>query len=135
MIKDLEHKKVVVKAEAEERAVRKLSYEEVLQKLNDELSVEDNWDDFDAMIQDMKQHAKDNGQAIVMNDQPYLFRFGWLCKQTGKSWSMRIKQFRKYTEELKNSDDEFKQKKSLILTSAFLTQEGKYNLLAVINGT
>ena len=135
----------------------KISYEEALQKLGtykngETLSmedameiipaltevhindpVEDNWDDFDAMIQDMKQHAKNHNQAIVMADRPTQLRLAWKCEDTGKTWSIKIGKLREYIKQLDSSDEELDKRKANILTNVFMTQDGKIELLLAIN--
>lgn len=93
----------------------------------------DNWDDFDAMLKDMKQHALNNGQAIEMADRPAQLRWAWECKNTGKTWSIKIGTLKKYKESL-NLGDDVDQKKADVLARTMQTQEGKQNLLDVING-
>jgi len=96
---------------------------------------EDNWDDFDAMIKDMQEHVKNNGlPSIRIEDRPFQLRFGWRCLDTNKTWSIKIKTFKKYCESLEISGDEFKRQKAKLLKQAIMTQDGKLNLLAVING-
>lgn len=94
---------------------------------------EDSWDDFGEMLQDMRQHALNNGQAIEIADRPHQLRLGWMCMNTGKTWSIRIRDVKKYKDALEQGDDSEKNK-SDILKRAFATQEGKQNLLDVING-
>jgi len=95
--------------------------------------VSDSWDDFDAMLQDMKQYALNNGQAIEMADRPAELRWGWKCKNTGKTWSIGIGTLKKYKESL-NLGNDVDQKKADVLARTMQTQEGKQNLLDVING-
>lgn len=85
------------------------------------------------MLQDMKQHALNNGQAIEIADRPTELRWAWKCKNTGKTWSIRIGTLKKYQESL-NLGDGSNKKKADILARLMQTQEGKQNLLDVING-
>lgn len=91
----------------------------------------DNWDDFPSMMADMKKHALANGQAIEIKDRPHQLRWAWECANTGKTWSIKISSIRRYIsvlEELGNADE------ADIMRRCAMTQEGKHNLLDVING-
>jgi len=87
----------------------------------------DNWDDFDAMLQDMKQYALNNGQVIEMADRPMQLRWAWKCKNTGKSWSIKISTLKEYIQSLD-------QKKQATFSKILSSQEGKQGLLNIING-
>jgi hypothetical protein len=156
MIKDLEHKKAVAKAKMEERAMRRLSYEEALQKLdsydNGEMIseedtidilpaiskvhendvVDDNWDDFGAMLEDIKKYTRETGNSVVLSDKPMQLRIGYACSKTNRSWSCKIRKMREYFDKLLESGEE---EKSNALRKSFMTQEGREVLLAVLNET
>ena len=104
-----------------------------LSKVHANDKVDDNWDDFDAMIKDMQEHAKDHDQAIVMADRPTQLRLAWKCEHTGKTWSIKIGKLREYLNQLEASDEEFDKRKANILRDIFMTQEDKKELLASIN--
>jgi hypothetical protein len=90
--------------------------------------VDDDWEDFYAMISDMKAHALINGQAIEIQDRPIQLRWGWRCVNTRKTWSIKISALRKHINSLED------QVNSDILKRSMSTQEGKNNLLDFING-
>lgn len=104
-----------------------------LSKIHSNDKVEDNWDDFGDMLNDIKQHAKNNNHAIVMADRPTQLRLGWRCENTGKTWSIKIGKLREYIDKLGASDEEFNKRKANILRDIFATQDGKKELLDAIN--
>jgi len=57
--------------------------------------VGDSWTDVWAMMEDIREHAKNNGRAIVNADMPMQLRLAWHCTNTNKSWSIRITDFKK----------------------------------------
>lgn len=87
---------------------------------------EDNYDDLDQMIKDIKMHASENGYAIFCADRPAEHRIGYYCANTGKTWSIKIK---KIWECINNMEESKKD----VLTRCFQTHEGKLNLVDVIN--
>ena len=93
--------------------------------------VSDNWDDFPSMLSDMKQHALANGQAIEIKDRPHQLRWAWECTNTGKTWSIKISSIRKYISSLEELGETTK---ADIMRRCAQTQEGKHNLLDMING-
>ena len=95
--------------------------------LIDDSDTEDNYDDFIQMIQDMKKHASENGGQIACADLPHQMRMGYVCMNTGKTWSIRLKTMKKCL-------DEMPANKKALLMRAFQTSEGKQNLVDVING-
>jgi hypothetical protein len=52
--------------------------------------IENDWTDIWLMFADIKAHAKNNGRAIIGDDQPTLRRLGWKCPITGKQWLITI---------------------------------------------
>jgi hypothetical protein len=85
------------------------------------------WEDFIAMLKDMKEHAAANGGAIVQEDRPMQLRWGYRCQNTGKTWSIRIA-------DLKKSMDNMPPDKAEVMLLVVLTKKSKEKLLAVING-
>ena len=91
----------------------------------------DSWDNYLDMLNDMKAHAKVNEGAIVQEDRPMELKLAYRCTNTNKTWSCKITNIRKTADELiKNGESE----KADLIFKANATEEGKNNLLAVING-
>jgi len=91
--------------------------------------VNDGWEDFFAMVNDMKTHALANGQAIEIQDRPMQLRWGWRCTKTGKTWSIKISDLKKYINSLEEQKNTIE-----LLRRTVQTQKGKETLLAIING-
>ena len=54
----------------------------------------DRHEDAMLMIEDIREHSKNNGRAIISADAPKQLRIGFICKKTGKSWSCRMSRVR-----------------------------------------
>lgn len=98
-----------------------------LTKVHGNDPADDNWTDIYDMMEDMMEHAKNNGRALVSADRPTQLRLGWECKNTGKTWSIRITAF-KNTLHRKFSD-----KAMEIVSRSIMTQAGKQSLTDFIN--
>ena len=85
----------------------------------------DNWDDVWAMMDDIREHAKNNGRAVINEDRPHQLRFGWRCTNTNKTWSISLSHF-------KNSAGPNTEKGKILLAS-IVSQEGKQALTESLN--
>ena len=119
----------------------------ILNKLiraHEDVSVGDNWDDFIAMTQDASKHRLTHeNECILWADRPVELRLGLVCTECDKTWSCKISNAKKSINVLKpevcpqcgqthlmeNEVD-----RSDIMQRALQTQEGKINLINVING-
>jgi hypothetical protein len=82
------------------------------------------WSNFKEMLDDIKVYLNQNpSSTIVQKDNPVKLVIGYQCSQTGKEWNIKLK-------DLKNSVSI--DNNSLFLT-ALQTQQGKENLLNIIN--
>jgi hypothetical protein len=86
---------------------------------------EDSWDDAKLMFEDIREHAKNNGRAVIEEDRPINLRLAWRCQNTEKTWSIRITNFKASFENVSEHKD--------IMRRALMTQEGKHNLTAMLN--
>jgi hypothetical protein len=102
-----------------------------LSKVHGNDDADDNWEDFFFMLDDMRAHAAANGQAIVEEDRPLQLRLAFRCKNTQKTWSIRITNVKK---SLKQEQDAGNASKADVFSRAIMTQEGKKSLVSVING-
>jgi len=98
---------------------------------------DDNWDDFGEMMIDMKNHAQNNGRAIIEEDRPVQLRIAYRCTNTNKTWSIKINKLRDYTEKLKATGEQLDSGKNKgdVISLAMSSQEGKQKLLEMINET
>lgn len=88
-------------------------------------TVDDNWDNVWEMMDDIKEHAKNNGRSVIEEDRPHELRLAWRCTNTNKTWSIRITNFRKTAND-RNGGLE-------LLDRCLQTQEGKDNLTKSLN--
>lgn len=44
------------------------------------------WSDVWLMIEDIREHARNNGRLVVSDDDPANLKLGWRCAVTGKYW-------------------------------------------------
>ena len=58
------------------------------------------WEDFEDMIVEMMEHAKNNGRAIVQHDFPLELKIGYMCENTGKIWEISLANIRRYKEKM-----------------------------------
>src|ERR1700676_3139759 len=66
-----------------------------LQKKDSNNSVDDNYDDVWTMFDDIQEHAKNNGRAVINEDRPAELRLAWRCTKTDKTWSIKINNVKK----------------------------------------
>lgn len=89
-------------------------------------AADDNWDDMLDMLADIREHAKNNGSAIINEDKPMQLRLGWRCTNTNKTWSIRIANFKKSLEKMGPHQKD-------LISRAIQSQEGKEALTASLN--
>ena len=104
---------------------------EAMSKVHQNDQVDDNWDNLFAMLDDMKVYAANNGRAIIQEDKPFQLRLGYRCTNTNKTWSIKITNMKRSLAEAEKSGNV---DKALVFTMAMQTQQGKENLLKIING-
>lgn len=91
-------------------------------------SADDSWDNVWDMFEDICEHAKNNGRAVISEDKPMQLRLGWRCTNTNKTWSIRITDFKKTA--MTNAPDAIK---SELLQKAISSQAGKNVLTQALN--
>ncbi len=94
------------------------------------------WDDFEAMIADMMEHAKNNGRAIIQHDFPMELRWGYKCQNTAKIWKISIAKIKSNKATIDKDQKDLtitKEEKEDIMKRTLSTLEGKENLLYLIN--
>jgi hypothetical protein len=111
---------------------------------HEDIVASDNWDDFVAMTQDASKHRLTHEvPCILWADRPAELRLGMICRECGKTWSCKISNVKKSINNLKpevcpqcgqahlmeNEVD-----KADIMERAIQSQEGKMNIMNVING-
>jgi len=99
----------------------------VLSKVHKDDPVDDEWDDVYNMFEDMMEYAKNNGRELVSADRPMQLRLGWVCKNTGKTWSIHISTFKS------TLDRKFSTKEVDVIKTCIMTQAGKQSLIDFIN--
>ena len=72
-----------------------IGFEELnrLTKLCKDIIPEDNWDNLLDMINDIREHAKNNGRNIIEEDRPLSLRLAWRCQTTDKTWSISVENY------------------------------------------
>lgn len=106
------------------------------------------WDNVWEMFEDIKNHVKINGGQLVNADHPLDRKLGWNCKVTGKTWTIKIKDFKKSAENppepplealgsgaLMTTAEAYKDMKTKLLLHTIQTQEGKLRLTEIFNST
>lgn len=82
-----------------------------------------NWLNFKDMLDDIKLYLEQNtGLNIIQNDNPLQLKIGYSCEESGKEWSIRLGDLKKS----KDPDSE-------LLLKSLQTEQGKINLLELIN--
>ena len=94
-----------------------------ISKVHENDVVDDNWDDFGAMLEDIKNYTRDTGNFVVLSDKPMQLRIGYACSKTNRSWSCKISKLREYFDKLLKSGEE---EKSDALRKSFTTQERRF---------
>ncbi len=84
------------------------------------------WDDVIAMFEDICEHAKNNGRAVVNEDYPKELKLGWKCSNTNKVWKISIIK-------LKNSLQKADAKQKDFISRLIITQAGKEVLTELLN--
>jgi len=84
------------------------------------------WTDALAMFEDIREHAKNNGRAIIPADNPAKLRLGWCCSNTGKCWEIRIVDMRKAIEQMPSQQGD-------LFRRALQTQDSKAALIEILN--
>lgn len=86
--------------------------------------MDSNWLSFKEMLDDIKIYLESNADStIVQNDRPFKLTIGYSCEKSGKEWNIGIANLKKLASD---SSSEF-------FVKSLQTQEGKNNLLKVIN--
>lgn len=108
-------------------------YKELIKELEEsgELPVIDknnDYDDFMKLGNDIIEHIRNNPDAkIIQKDDPLRLRIGYKDESSDKTWFIKITELRKSINNL-NPDQKD------ILQRAFMTQEGKQNLIEMWYG-
>lgn len=98
---------------------------QVKQQVN--VSIDQKWTDFDEMVEDMAEHAKNNGRALICADLPQKLMLGWACQNTEKTWHIKLTDLRRCIDNTKNAE------KRESLRASIVSQEGKVALTKMIN--
>lgn len=104
-----------------------------LTKKHGDVPSDDNWDNVWDMFEDIREHAKNNGRAVIEEDRPIQLRLAWRCTNTNKTWSIRITDFKKSIDDIQKTDASASTNRGDLLRKAIMTQSGKENLTRVLN--
>ncbi len=97
-----------------------------LTKVHKNDTVDDNWDDFFTLFDNIREYAKNNNRAVIEEDRPHQLRLAWRCTNTNKTWSIKIANVKK---SLKDADP----MKQELVNSAIISQDGKKTLTTILN--
>jgi len=89
--------------------------------------MEKNYDDFDKLVGDVKNHIRSNpNTTIIENDDVLAHKIRYMDEQTGDVWQISIANLHKWTNTVEKEYGD-------LIRRAFQSQEGKKALLDIIN--
>lgn len=97
-----------------------------------EKPADDNWDNIMEMIDDIREHAKQNNRRIISEDRPLSFRIGFRCIKTGKTWSVLMSNIYNSLK-LNDADDVMTKSRKELIFNCLPSKNGRMILMSFLN--
>lgn len=109
--------------------VERLEYQNEISRLEKSAITYDN---FDNMLNDMKNHIQITGHTLIPQDLPKQLKFGFIDDVDQSKWFViKLTAFKKWIDE--NTVDGELNKKAYVVREAFKSKEGRESLVTSLN--